>query len=365
MCELTVRWEIMDLELLSERIWNRDRAKRGAYIKRTMGLFLVVALVVCNVGESQEWAQKMFKTTTYNFGNLARGSKPEFKFDLTNRYKDEVHIAGVRSSCGCTIVEITKSTLKHLETGQIICRFDTISHIGAKKSVVTVTFDRPYTTEVQLMVSGFVRRDVVMQPGVVEFGQVRKGVAVERKIQIEYAGRPDWQIVDVRSNNTDYEVKLEPSKRLGGRVSYELLVRLKESSPPGYLHDHLTLVTNDPMSDMIEIPVEGRVLTDITVSPASLALGDICIGDRILKKIVVRSDKPFRIVDIRCEDDCFQFLPAGGLRKTHIVPITFVAQGKPGRINQRIHIETDLDQGSAAELVATATILTGTPETVP
>ena len=325
---------------------------------RTMWVSLLVLLAVSNISAAQEWAREMFKTTTYDFGTLARGSKPEFKFELTNCYEEEVHIAGVRSSCGCTIPEITKPSLQTRETGHILCRFDTVAHTGAKTSVVTVTLDKPFSAEVQLKISGFVRKDVVMQPGLVEFGQVRQGIAVEKKIQVEYAGRPDWQIVDVRCTNTDYEVELESPKRTGKRTSYMLLVRLKDSARPGYLNDRLTLVTNDPKTRTIELPVEGRVLTNVTVSPASLALGDIPLGERISKQIVVRGNKPFRIVAIQCEDNCFEFSPTDKSRKTHILSITYLAHGKPGKISQRVHIETDLDKGTTAEFVATATVVT-------
>jgi len=325
---------------------------------RTIWVPLIAMLVSADLGGAQEWAQKMFKTTTHDFGILARGSKPDFSFDLTNEYKEDVHITGVRSSCGCTIPTVSKATLKTWETGQIVCRFDTIGHIGAKTSAVTVTFDKPFTAEVQLNIRGHVRRDIVMQPGTVEFGQVRQGVSVEKKIQIDYAGRPDWQIVDVRCSNTNYEVKLAARQRSGKRVSYTMLVRLKESAGPGYLNDRLTLVTNDAKSRTIELPVEGRVLTSVTVSPASLALGDVPLGERISKQIVVRGDKPFRIVDIECEDDCFEFSPSKEARRTHILPVIFVAHGKPGRVTRRIYIETDLGRGTSADFVATGTIVT-------
>ncbi|MCH2127580.1 MAG: DUF1573 domain-containing protein [Pirellulaceae bacterium] len=325
---------------------------------RTLWVIPFVVLLTGNVSSGQEWARKMFKTRTHDFGVLARGSKPEFIFEVTNEYEEDVHITGVRSSCGCTIPVISQQTLKTWETGQIVCQFDTVAHIGIKTSVVTVTFDQPFPAEVQLNIRGHVRRDVVMQPGVVEFGKVRRGVTTEKTIAIEYAGRPDWQIVDVRSTNSNYEVELEESVRTDERVSYVMLVRLKPTAEPGYLHDRLTLVTNDAKARTIELPVEGRVLSSITVSPASLALGDIPIGEQKSKKIVVRGDQPFRIVNIECEDDSFEFETSAEPQRTHILPVTFAAQGKPRKVNERIHIETDLGSGSTAEFLATGNIVT-------
>ncbi|MGO8749445.1 MAG: hypothetical protein ACLQNE_26090 [Thermoguttaceae bacterium] len=44
---------------------------------------------------AQEWAEKMFTVRSYDFGNVARGAKAEFAFELTNLYLEDVHIASV------------------------------------------------------------------------------------------------------------------------------------------------------------------------------------------------------------------------------------------------------------------------------
>ena len=104
-----------------------------------------------------------------------------------------------------------------------------------------------------------------------------------------------------------------------GRVSYELNVHLKGTAPAGYLNDQLVLVTNDTRSTKIPIQVEGRIVPEISVSPRSLVLGEVHSGKEISKNLVVRSNskKPFRIVDIRCDDDCFTFKSDGEAKPLH------------------------------------------------
>ena len=64
----------------------------------------LVATLVCLPGSAsaQEWAQKMFSVTSHNFGTVAKGSKAEYRFTFRNLYKEDVHVSGVRTSCGCT-----------------------------------------------------------------------------------------------------------------------------------------------------------------------------------------------------------------------------------------------------------------------
>ena len=83
-----------------------------------------VAITICLVAlapvalEAKEWAQKMFQATSHDFGHVARGAKAEFAFELQNSYEEDIHIADVRTSCGCTTPTITKPTLKSWEKGK-------------------------------------------------------------------------------------------------------------------------------------------------------------------------------------------------------------------------------------------------------
>ena len=81
---------------------------------------------------AQEWARKMFSTTSHEFGTVARSSKQEFAFEFSNLYKEDVHVASVRSSCGCTTPRVTQASLKTHEKSQIVAVYNTNSFLGAR-----------------------------------------------------------------------------------------------------------------------------------------------------------------------------------------------------------------------------------------
>ena len=324
-------------------------------ILRSSGVALLLSLIVWGDLRAQNWATKMFSKTSHDFGTLARGTKPEFAFELTNHYEETVRIKGVRSSCGCTIPIVTKSTLQKREKSKILCRFDTVSFLGEKNAVVTVTFDKPYAVEVRLQINGTVRRDVVVKPGVVQLGNVCQGTDTVKTIAVEYAGRVDWKIVDVRSSNSNFEVEMTQTQRNPQRVGYILEVRLKDSAPVGFINDWLTLVTNDHGSRTVTLPVEGRVVSPLTLSPKSLSLGEVAVGDEVSRRIIVRAKKAFRITEIHC-DNCLDIKISEQSRKTHILPVKFMARDEPGKITKWIRIETDLGPGTTAECLATAVV---------
>ncbi|MCA9267219.1 MAG: DUF1573 domain-containing protein [Planctomycetales bacterium] len=320
---------------------------------RRVALFALVFSFLTAGAHAQEWADKMFKIRTHNFGTVARNSQQVFRFELQNIYKETVHISGVRASCGCTTPSVEKNTLATWENGAVVARFNTDSFLGQKSATLTVTIDQPFQAEVQLQVSGYIRSDVVLSPGAVEFGEVEPGTVPERKIQLTYAGRGDWQVEDIRSANDHLQVSMQPTGRGNGRVSYELTVRLKEDAPAGYINDYLHIVTNEGRNP-IPLAVSGRVTPAVTISPASLFLGVIEPGRSVTRQLIVRAKKPFRIVNIHCDDKCFAFAPSDEAKPMHILPVTFTAD-QAGKIACTIAIETDLPGGSA-EFVASATV---------
>ncbi len=324
-------------------------------MKRTTLIAIATLLLTAQCAVAQQWAKKMFPVTRHEFGTVAAGSKTEFSFEFTNLYKEEVHIASVRASCGCTTPSIVKPTLKTFEKGAILARFNTGTFQGHKSATITVTIDKPFYAEVQLSVDGYIRRDVVFQPGSVEFGSTDSGKPVERTIKVDYAGRADWQIVDVRSANGSLEVEMTPTSRQGGRVGYELLVRLKDSAPVGYINDQLVLVTNDHNKTSVPLSVTGRVLSPVTVSPASLFLGVLKPGQQVTKQLIVKGKTPFHITSVSCED-CFDMQTPSEAKKLHIVPVTFTAGDDPGKVTYKLSLKTDISGEAEMSIVTSATI---------
>ncbi|HEX7447860.1 MAG TPA: DUF1573 domain-containing protein, partial [Pirellulales bacterium] len=201
---------------------------------------VLIAAVVLSGGaaaQAQEWARKMFETTSHDFGTVARGAKAEFRFKLSNIYLEEVHIKDVRSGCKCTIPSIERDTLATYDEGAIIATFNTRAFIGQRKATVTVVFDKPNYAEVQLQVTGYIRSDIVVEPGEVVFGTVDAGAPAEKVLKISYDGRPDWEISEIRSSSEFVEAEAVETQHDGAKIGYDMTVRLLPGAPPGYLKE--------------------------------------------------------------------------------------------------------------------------------
>lgn len=305
----------------------------------------------------QDWAQRMFDQTTHDFGVTARGAKTEHRFTVENIYVEDANISAVRYGCRCITPRISKSRLKTWEKTEIVAVVDTRTFVGQKDATLTVIFDKPFPAEVQLHVHCRIRGDIVVQPESVCFGSVVQGSGASQKATIDYAGRGDWRIEKVQSTNPHLEARAVESARGGGRVGYNLEVKLKKTAPVGYFRDQLILVTNDPStrSSRVPVAVEGRVTPGI-VFAQSLSVGVVAAGQTVTRPLVVSRKEPFRILAVESNDPRFRCTTPRTAKKVHLLSITFTAGQIEGRVNAKIRIETDVADTKVLEVAVYALV---------
>jgi hypothetical protein len=277
--------------------------------------FAAILVVLCPSSLfAQEWAEKMFKVLKHDFGTVARGADVEHRFEVQNIYEETVHIASVRTSCGCTSPTLENQTIQTWGKGYVVAKFNTRTFRGQHGATLTVTIDKPFPAEVQLRVEGNIRGDVVFHPGAIRFANVDQGSEHEQKVRVSYAGRSDWKI--------------------------ELIV-----------------VTSDRNNSRIPLDVEGTIVPEISVSPNQLVLGEVEQGAEVTKRLVVKGKNPFRITSVECENDSFTFEAGDEAKSVHIITVKFRADRDPGKVQEAIRIVTDRGEKIQATLDAYAEIV--------
>lgn len=322
-------------------------------------------MVLSTEALAENWARKMFQETHHDFGTVSRNAKAEFAFVLENCYEEDIHIASVRSSCGCTTPVATKTTLKSWEKGEIVAQFNTRSFTGTKSSVITVVIDRPYYAEVQLTVGGTIRTDVTVEPGEIKFGDVELGQTKTISVQIGFTGRKGLEIVDVQGNSDALEVQLDRPMYTPSSVSYRMQVTLKGSVPPSDFLDEILIITNDPnpKDRQLVLATSARIRPPVTVIPETVVLGDVRNGETRQQRVIVKAKKPFSIASIQCDDPRIEFAQnADSQEKTaHVLPFTFRAApnasgedsiASPEAIQRKIRITTTTGDEVTATLTA-------------
>jgi hypothetical protein len=334
---------------------------------RKILLTVVVTMLASFVAErafAQPWVAKMFAEREHDYGTVARGSDTVYKFAAKNIFKQDIELVSVRSSCGCTSPSIDKKILKTGDIGYVTAKFNTRRFTGLHGATLTVQVrwnDKGVSriAETQLRVNGNIRGDVEFKPGAVKFENAEQGRVSEQKVEVISNGRSSWKIVDVRGVSDALEVEMTQKRRTSGGVSYELLIRLKDSAPAGYFNEQLVLITNDSQNPRIPMHIAGRVVPTITVAPEPLLLGEVAHGGQVSKKVLVSGLKPFRILAVNSDaEDSFHFKTDSESSKRHILEITYDAKNEAGPVKHSISIATDLGEKVGATVNAYATIVT-------
>ncbi len=330
-------------------IISRRLSKMLAY---TASAFLIV-LFFSNAADAQSWAENMFRIKSHDFGNVPLLSDTHYSFVFHNTSKQDIHIASVSSSCSCTDASAPVTTIRSGEKGEIIAKINTSGqHTKKKGATITVQFDKPSTAFVQLEVSVYIRPDIVLNPGAVDFGAIREGQEVVKKVQLQYAGDPNWRLVRIdRANKNPYiHARAEPQDNQGNsrEITYNILITLSEKAPAGGIQEILRFITNDKNSVAIELPVNGMIMDPLVAKPSPFQFGSIAPGETVTKYLVLRASQPFRVRSVRCpEDRRFVFSPSDQSSSIHIIAVTVTSkQDVQEKVARTIDIETTLeDQG--------------------
>jgi len=323
-------------------------------------LAVAAALVLGWAGAAVDWTDAAFPDRAHDFGTVARGSKVRHSFKVVNTTAQEIHIESWRVKCGCTDVRVGARDIPPGTQTVVEAVIDTTKFTGYKASGLVLVLDRPNRVEVELNLTCFIRADLTLTPGQVDFGIVNRSTRPKLELNLAYAGgRADWAVTEMGTISDHIVAELrEQGRSPGGQVNYLLTATLKPSAPIGFFKDEITLKTNDPDSPKVPVSVTAVVQSNVTVSPSVINLGRVKPGDSVQKTIVVRSAQPFKVANLKASKPEITLANAPDQsRPTHTVTFTFKAPTQAGPFNATIEVETDLKDEPPARLTTFATVV--------
>lgn len=324
---------------------------------RTLILAALGVLVASSSVSANDWARSMFTSTNHDFGTVARAAKTEYRFEFENRSNQTIHVRSVRTSCGCTTPSIETETVAPGGTGVILAKFNTHSHTGQRQATVTVTFDKPQFTEVQLLVKGYIRSDIVFNPGEAVFGNVKEGESKSINIDLDYAGRSDWKVMSVGASDNFVQADFKEISRANGRIKYQILATLTGNAPKGALLSELFIKTNDRNLTTVPLRLMANIEPSIAVIPQLVAIGDIKQGEPAKQVLVLKGHQPFRVTEIESADFDVDFQADQESKDLHKLQLTIAPKSQKGEIKGKIFVKTDLDGDTTVCFDATCKVM--------
>ncbi len=303
------------------------------------------------------WANKFFapKETplviVHDFGTVARGTVVTHKFQMTNPYQVPMQIVEPKPTCGCVSVLEGNRKLGSLETGFLEVKLDTNKYDGGfKKVTIPVTFQHNSTgtdgkqsffqSTAMLEVHIFSRKDIVLNPGQFEFGQVPLNQETSRQATLSYMGNVrDWKLTEVGYDKELLDVKVQPVNGQRGTVNYQVTATLKKASKSGEINQQIVLKTNDPANPNILINVRAMIAAPLNALPDVATLGKVKLGETKDQRIVIFSDREFKIVGARGQIEKELIIEADvkSEKKQHVIIVKFSPK-KVGAFKQVLEV---------------------------
>jgi Protein of unknown function (DUF1573) len=310
-------------------------------------LALIVAFAAATASPAQKdqnWAEKMFPDgIAHDFGVVPHGAQLFHRFNITNIYAVRMEITSIIPGCGCITATASKRVLEPNEKVTLDINMDARRFVGGKTVIIRVTVGPEFTSSAEVKVSAMSRADVVFNPGDVGFGAVDHGQAVSQTVDVDYAGPLDWHISElVLAKNEPFDASLVEAYRKPGKIGYQIKVTLKKDAPAGPVRETVYLKTSDPTAPMLPLLVTGEVQSALSVNPTKLNLGAVRVNETVLKRVVLRGTKAFRVlgVDGMGEGVALDAEPSAA---APVQTLTFKCQFKEaGNFKRELKVKTDV-----------------------
>lgn len=92
-----------------------------------------------------------FEEPEHDFGRIIEGESVSFNFIFTNTGKQDLVIADVSTSCGCTVPSYPKSAIRPGESGSVKIAFNSKGRKGYQtKTIVVVANTQPNVTQLKI-----------------------------------------------------------------------------------------------------------------------------------------------------------------------------------------------------------------------
>jgi hypothetical protein len=314
---------------------------------------LLAALLSAAPALAGSWADGLFEEFNKDFGSVPHGQVLTHPFAVKNTTGQVVTISNVRASCGlCTSATALKGQLRPGEETSVFVSMDAGKFSGFKTVYIYVTFSEPQYDEVRLWVQANSRDDINLTPDALGFGRVKRGDSPAKSATVTFYGGVSSEITDVQTESNYIQAKVGPPRRNGSEVSYEVTARLRSDAPVGKWYTDLWVKTNNPSLPRVRLPLTVEIEAPLTVSFATLSLGEVKVGDTAERKLVVRGSKPFKITAVKGTDDALQVKDnTGESQEQHVLTVRLKGE-KPGDVSRTLKVVTDIKDDGEVEFRA-------------
>lgn len=219
-------------------------------------IFVVLLLLPLMVFAQMRGPKIKTNADIHDFGEVDQGVSVKYNYMISNDGDDTLKIAGVLTSCGCTIAELKKKFLLPGETIPLAVDFNTKDRVGPQLKYITITSNDKDKPVLKLTILGKIKESKVVSknndgPKIQfakdqhDFGIVQEGKVVDFTFEYSNSGKNDLEIKDVKTS-CGCTAAVVSGKKLKPGEKGTLKVELDTSNRMGRMSRVITVTSNDP-----------------------------------------------------------------------------------------------------------------------
>ena len=199
-----------------------------------------------------------FENPVCDFGEIWQGASADCVFRLRNAGDADLHIADVKSACGCTVAEIAAKTLAPGEFTEVKATFQSRGYRNKIDKYITVISDDPKQPRSDLTITGFVKVPVDVQPRAIMVSRARPDTVETREIRITPVEPKGFRILKVEGAPSWVHCT-DPRPAPNQTGVWLITVTVGPGLPLGRLNTSLNIKTNDKRQPIVTLKIVGNV----------------------------------------------------------------------------------------------------------
>lgn len=286
------------------------------------------------------WFDKRF----HAFAEADEGDTLRYRYTFRNT-GTEALVVRSRSTCTCAVASIGKSVIPPDGEGSIDVVLDTHEKTGKIKQHIYVQTNDSEHKMVKLTLAVNVKEAVKVVPEKIWFDEVVAGETVIKKLTLS------------KPANTPLRVSLDlPDTITGSIVRSDSgtadTMTITLSIAPHDVGDYaasVTLLTDDPKTQRIDIPVAGRVAPAMKVFPPKVFFGEVSVNSTSTKTATITTDIPGKLYT-KTDSHYFtaDITPISG--NNHLLTVNLKTPGSGMSIRDHVAVYSEGDKRLAVEI---------------
>lgn len=193
----------------------------------------------------------------YDFGEAPSGESVQATFTLRNEGDAPLHVADVRTSCGCTTTVLEKRDLAPGEEMPLAATLSLKNRRGPQSKRVTIGSNDPDQPNVLAIIQGTAIRHLTITPSIIYLFSAPQGQPITRTVEILSDHNAPFRILTIEASHPDLAIGVEPLST----SAYRLSLTLPPTWPAGRINESLRIHTDHPHAPLLTCGIVGTMQT--------------------------------------------------------------------------------------------------------